>query len=140
MPVSGAPSTSRKRKGDTNEDPNAERKRQKLEELQKKKTKTAPTKKKPTTTASKKTVTTKKVAERRPRHPSVDVEEVSDKAHHPTPDSNDGNTHEDPTSEPIVIDDDEDTVEVVEEPEESAEAELRMCLFFVLAELMMILI
>ena len=102
--------------------------------------KTAPTKKKPTTTASKKTVTTKKVAERRPRHPSVDVEEVSDKAHHPTRDSNDGNTHEDPASEPIVIDDDEDTVEVVEEPEESAEAELRMCLFFVLAELMMILI
>jgi hypothetical protein len=126
-------------KAATNGDPNAERKRQKVEATQKKE-KTARTKKKPTTTAPNKITTTKKaaaVAKTAPPRSSVDIEEVNNKADTVT--SNGGDDDSDMYTDPnpdseipvITIDDDEDImVPQVEEPEESAEAELSTWHFF----------
>jgi hypothetical protein len=116
---SGARKRTLSTKAATNGDPNAERKRQRLEEEQKKGTKKPLTKKKPTTTASKKKATTKKAAKTAPQRPSVDIEEVS------KPTSNIGASDDDSADDPDE-DSDEDTVEVLEAPEESAEAQLRM--------------
>jgi hypothetical protein len=140
--LSGARSSppSRKRtlstKAATNGDPNAERKRQKLEAAQKKGMKTTTlTKKKPTTTASKKTPSARKAAKTAP-HSSVDIDPTSD---------DDSDMHVDaaaaaPDSDIIDVDDvDEDSVEVLEAPEESAEAQMRTYQSFFLAELIMIL-
>jgi hypothetical protein len=64
--------------------------------------------------------------------PRPSVEEVSDKADHRTRVSNgsDDEMYTDPAPEMIVIDDDDDAAEVLEAPEESAEAELSTWLFF----------
>jgi hypothetical protein len=105
-------------KAATNGDPHAERKRQKLDEVQNKVTKKALTKKGATTRAS-------NVATTAPEDPSVTVEETSDKE---PGDGDDDELLEDhapnPDSDFIVIDDDEP-----EAPEESAEAELRKFFF-----------
>ena len=109
-------------KSASNGDPHAERKRQKLDKMHKTGTKKALTKNKPTNTTSKKTAATGKVAKMAPEQPSVDVEEV------PEMDNSDVDMHDNPAPSPefIEVDDDEGSVEVPEEPEESAEAELSM--------------
>jgi hypothetical protein len=140
---SGARKRTLSTKAATNGDPNAERKRQKLEDLQKKATKTAHTKKAPTPLASKKKAAARKTPKKVPRHPSVDSEEASDKADQTTTNGSDDGIYEEaePGPEVIVIDDGEETAEVdiPEPPEESAESELRMyLLFFLLDELTMI--
>jgi hypothetical protein len=144
-------------KAATNGDPlaNAERKRQKLDEVQKKTATTALTKKQPTMAPAKKKTTVTKAAPAvkkqiapsvpQVRHPSVEVEEVYDEENHHTSvpprnqrhileaaDGSDDNMDEDP-ADIMTIDDDEDDnnlnaagEEVLEEPEESAEAELSM--------------
>ena len=121
-------------------DPNVEWKRQKLAEVQKKGAKTALTKKRPAMTASnKKNATRKKaaVAKMAPWHPSVDVEDDHDTADDQTSNGDDNMSDDNPAPDTITIDDDE-VVEVPEAPEESAEAELSMCVFFFLGELIMI--
>jgi hypothetical protein len=124
----GAHSSARKRtlsnKAATNGDPHVERKRRKLDEVPKKRTKTALTKKKPTTLASQKNTKNSKVAKTAPESPSVLVEGTSDN------ENTDEEMFDPPPSPEIIAIDDEDNVEVPEAPEESAEAELRMFFLF----------
>ena len=121
-------------KAATNGDPNAERKRQKLGEVQKKGGKMPLTQKKPTTTSSKKKAMAIKAAKTAPQSPSANVERVSDK---PTSDIGASDDETDGGDS----DDSEDTVKVIEAPEESAEVQLGMVsyIFRVLVELKMIL-
>ena len=106
-------------KAATNGDPNAEQKRQKLGEEQKKVGKMPLTQKKPTTTSSKKKAMAIKAAKMAPQSPSANVERVSDK-----PTSDIGASDDEPDGGDS--DDSEDTVEVIEAPEESAEVQLGM--------------
>ena len=108
-------------KAATNGDPNAEQKRQKLGEVQKRGAKMPLTKKKPTTTSSKKKG--KKAAKTASRSPSANLEGVSDKPASDfgaSDDNTNGRNGESDDSEDM----DEDTVEVLEAPEESAEDQL----------------
>ena len=124
MPATNPANSSRKRtlsiKAATNGDPNAERKRQKLEEIKKRATKTTLTPKETTNIPSKKTATAGKTA-KQTAQPPVDVEDIANN------DCGDNGDDSDIYKEvsPEVIDvDDHDAVAIPEEPEESAEAQL----------------
>jgi hypothetical protein len=128
-------------KAATNGDPNAERKRKKLEHEQKKTAKAAVTRKqKPTTVAPKKKTAAGRAAtatKKATQHSSVDVEDVDNNASHQTntqatnlngeeSDDSDVDMYCGPAADPINVDDEE--TENLEAPEESAEAELSMWL------------
>lgn len=123
-------------KAATNGDPNAERKRKKLEGAQKKTAKTTLTQKKPTTVVPKIKTTAGRAAtvtKKAPQHSSIDVEDADKADRHTGTRATDGSDETDdemycePASvaETIVIDDSE-TEENLEVPEESDEAELSM--------------